>query len=85
MSSGLGTGLALGLGIQPPPMGAETSGRVGLAVCPGWAWQAQEEAHPVLSVPIPCASMLLCPPEWQVLVSAVSTFTGCHVEMSCFN
>lgn len=83
MSSGPGTGLTLGLGIQFPPMGATTSGRVGLAVCPGWAWPAREEAHPVLSVPFPCASMLLCPPEWPVLVSAVSTFTGCHIEISC--
>lgn len=45
-------------------MGAETSGRVGLAVCPGWAWQAREEAR-------------LC------VRAAVSTFTSCHIEMSC--
>lgn len=79
MSSGPGTGLALGLDICPhlwvqqPRAGWDW-------LCPGRAWPAQEEAH---LMPFPCASMLLCPLEWPGLVSAVSTFTGCHIEISC--
>lgn len=49
----------------------------------GLASSGGSTSCPVLSVPFPCASMLLCPPEWPVLVSAVSTFTSCHIEMSC--
>lgn len=76
-------GLALSFGVPPPPLGAEASGRVGVAVCQGWTWQAGEETRSLLSVPFPNASRL-CLPEWPVSLSAVSKVTAQDLAVNYF-